>query len=282
MLYKCTVCETSKWFDNSAPNQNAYCDTCKRVRCFTSATHASAKSNPLTSSVVRPSGNGSSLIRSPSTKIIRSCDYFKLCLEYMLSLGFSKRFFNRQQNRCYCEKCYLTTSKDFFIEGGSKYVIPRGWVRFGLYVDQVQAEVEDIWNKWVVSYHGTSPEAAKSIIEHHQFLLPGDQCISGFVIKIRDGHIPGKFQVYTSPSIAYSGHDIYCPSIQFRSNTGQLYKAKVVLQCRQQPQTYTIQAETIDARSKRICPIIPNSELEYFTEVRSSIIPYGLLIRVFQ
>jgi hypothetical protein len=201
----------------------------------------------------------------------------------MLSLEYSKRLFNRKHNRCYCENCYPASHKDFFVEGGAKYVIPRGWVRFGLYIDDAQAEAENIWNNWVVSYHGTSPEAVKSIIEHHQFLLPGDQCIDGTVIRIREGHIPKKFQVYTSPTIAYSGHDIYCTSIPFRSKlTGKSYEAKVVLQCRQRPGTFKIQAETIDAGNRRLCPIIPNSEVEYFTEVRSSIIPYGLLIRVFQ
>jgi hypothetical protein len=200
----------------------------------------------------------------------------------MLSLGYSKRLFNRKHNRCYCENCYSVSSKDFYVEGGAKYVIPRGWVRFGLYIDDAQAEAEHIWQRWVVSYHGTSPEAAKSIIEHHQFLLPGDRCISGHVIGIRDGHIPGKFQVYTSPTIAYSGDDIYSPSTPFRSAaTRKFYHAKVVLQCRQQPKTFKIQAETIGAGSRRLCPIIPNSEVEYFTEVRSSIVPYGLLIRVF-
>ncbi|CAF1216571.1 unnamed protein product [Rotaria sordida] len=222
------------------------------------------------------------LVHSPSMTTFQPCYYFKLCLEFMLSLEYSKKLFNRKHNRCYCEKCYTASSKNFYVEGGSKYVIPRGWVRFGLYIDDAQAQAENIWNKWVVSYHGTNPQAAKSIIEHHQFLLPGDQCIGGHVIRIREGHIPGKFQVYTSPTIAYSGDDIYSPSISFRSTSGQSYKAKVVLQCCQQPGTYKIQAETIDAGSRRICPIIPNSEVEYFTEVRSSIIPYGLLIRVFQ
>ena len=200
----------------------------------------------------------------------------------MLSLKYSKKLFNRLHNRCYCEKCYSLSRKDFLIEGGSKYVIPRGWVRFGLYVDDAQAEVENIWNKWVVSYHGTTPHAEESIIEHHQFLLPGDQCIDGHVIQIRDGHIPGKFQVYTSPTIAYSGTDVYSPSIPFRSRSGQCYRAKIALQCRQKPGTYKVQAETIGANERRLCPIIPNNEIEYFTEVRLSIVPYGLLIRVFQ
>ncbi|CAF3533218.1 unnamed protein product [Rotaria sp. Silwood1] len=186
----------------------------------------------------------------------------------MLSLEYSKKLFNRKHNRCCCEKCYPACSQDFYVEGGFKYVIPRGWVRFGLYIDDAQtAAAENIWNKSVVSYHGTTSEAAKSIIEHHQFLLPGDQCIGGYVIGIRKGHIPNKFQVYTSPTIAYSGEDIYSPSISFRSTSGQSYRAKVVLQCRQQPGTYKIQVETIGADYRRICSIIPNSEVEYFTEV---------------
>ncbi|CAF2521506.1 unnamed protein product [Rotaria sp. Silwood2] len=222
------------------------------------------------------------LIRSSSMATFQPCNYFKLCLEFMLSVGYSKKLFNRKHNRCYCEKCYSANSKNFYIEGGSQYVIPRGWVRFGLYIDDAQAEAENIWNTWIVSYHGTSPQAAKSIIEHHQFLLPGDKCIDGHVIRIGEGHIPNKFEVYTSPTIAYSADNIYSPSVSFRSTSGQSYRAKVVLQCRQQPGTYKIQAETIRAGSRRICPIIPNSKIEYFTEVRASIIPYGLLIRIFQ
>jgi hypothetical protein len=238
-----------------------------------------AKHRSNLDSIARPISN---LARSSSMSTIRPCDYFKLCLEFMLSLDYSKRLFNRKQNRCYCENCYSASSRDFYVEGGSKYVIPRGWVRFGLYVDNAQAKAEDIWNKWVVSYHGTSAQAAKSVIEHHLFLLPGDQCIGGNVIEIRKGHIPEKFQIYTSPTIAYSGHDVYSSPIIFRSASGQSYKAKIVIQCRQQPGTYKIQAQTIGSGVDRICPIIPNSEVEFLTEARACVIPYGLLIRVFQ
>jgi len=315
MIYKCAYCKTTKLFDDPAPTETAFCVVCQCSRLFSPDASSKFEIHPY----VRPSASISTfsrtsekrtsslhpshdhldfrnhrsspklgarpisgVARSSSMSSIRPCDYFKLCLEYMLSLDCKKPLFNRQYNRCYCENCYSPTSKDFHIEGGAKYVIPRGWVRFGLYIDNAQAKAEDVWKNWVVSYHGTSPGAAKSIIEHHQFLLPGDQCIDGHVIGIRPDHIPGKFQVYTSPTIAYSGDDIYSPSFPFRSKiTGKSYRAKIVLQCRQQPKTFKIQAETINAGNRRICPIIPNSEVEYFTEVRSSIIPYGLLIRVF-
>jgi hypothetical protein len=106
--------------------------------------------------------------------------------------------------------------------------------------------------------------------------------LGGKVIQIGKGHIPKKFQVYTSPTIAYSSLEVYNPSNPFRSTSGRSCRAKIVLQCRQQPGTYRNQTETVGAGSKRLCPIIPNSDVEYFTEVRASIIPYGLLIRVFQ
>ncbi|CAF3466051.1 unnamed protein product [Rotaria socialis] len=302
MLYKCIICKEGKFFAQISPTESGYCVKCQRVRSFlpdtssaSSARRTTEMSDTFEGKKLHPSNmerfrgklgpvasSTNNIARLSNTSTLQNCDYFKLCLEFMLSVGYSKRLFNRKHNRCYCQECYPARSKDVFIEGGAKYVIPRGWVRFGLYIDDAQAEVERIWNKWVVSYHGTSPQSAKSIIEHHQFLLPGDQCMGGHVIRIREGHIPNKFQVYTSPTIIYSGDDIYTPAIPFRSKSGRSYKAKVVLQCRQQPETFKVQAETIGAGSRRICPIIPNNEVEYFSEVRSSIIPYGLLIRVFQ
>lgn len=303
MNYKCIVCKTLKSFVNPAPREAAFCKTCRRSCLFvpenvsTIARMRKVAAMALIevadhlrdeerSSIPRPvppaRASAASSSRTPS---IRPCDYFKLCLEFLLTLDCTKALFNRQHNRCYCQHCYPTSRRDSYVEGGMKYVIPRGWVRFGLYVDKAQEQAEQIWKNWAVSYHGTNPEAAKSIIEHHQFLVPGDQSITGRVIKIEDGHIPGKFHIYTSPTIAYSGNDIYSRSTAFRSRvTGKSYHAKVVLQCRQKPGTFTIQPETIGAtdRNRRICPIIPNDEVEYFTEARASVIPCGFLIRIFE
>ncbi len=41
---------------------------------------------------------------------------------------------------------------------------------------EVKAEIEDIWNIWIISYHGTRVVAAQSIVSHRQFLLSGDTC----------------------------------------------------------------------------------------------------------
>ena len=132
-----------------------------------------------------------------------------------------------------------------------------------------------------MTYHGTSPAAAESIVIHRQFLVPGDKRIDGEQIAIRPGHIKEKHQIYTSPTIAYSSLPCYCQSVKFHSKkTNKVYLARIVIQCRQQPGTFQVQPETVGAGGKRICPIIPNSEVEIFTTVRAALIPYGILIHL--
>ena len=75
-----------------------------------------------------------------------------------------------------------------------------------------------------VAFHGTKCDAAIAILssQNPQLLLPGTETESGFVLPIRDGHIPGKFertnkytgtkeqfdpnQIFMSPTIKYCEH----------------------------------------------------------------------------
>lgn len=209
------------------------------------------------------------------------CAYKNLCVEFLKTLNWSRDLFDRRFNRCYCSDCYPESLKDSLTEGGSLYVIPREWCRFGLHVDPLRTKVDHIWKDWIVSYHGTTAEAAESVITHGQFLVPGDKRLDGEKIAIREGHIPEKYHIYTSPTMAYSGHPCYCKPKLFRSSiTNKVYLARVAIQCRQKPGTFQVQAETIGAGTKRICPIIPNSQVEIYTTVRASVVPYGLLIHL--
>ncbi|CAF5226255.1 unnamed protein product, partial [Rotaria magnacalcarata] len=79
-----------------------------------------------------------------------------------------------------------------FIVAGKTYAIPRGWTRFGVYVDETFAKHHDVWKTWVNCYHGTSIESVKSIVEHRQLLLPRDTTMEGEKWRIREGHIPGE------------------------------------------------------------------------------------------
>ena len=170
--------------------------------------------------------------RSPSRHSTRhrarhTCPYQALCHEYILSLGWPKEYFNTAFNRCYCYHCYSEERVDFYNVANAPYVIPRGWVRFGLYVDDVKAKVEDIWKSWVISYHGTNVDAAKSIIAHRQFLLSGDKCEDGRQLGTRCPDL------YTSPTIKYSARDAYARPMTFVSSTNARYRAKIVFQCKQ-------------------------------------------------
>ena len=215
---------------------------------------------------------------SPLSMVPSCCPYLLLAREFVSCLRWPSAIFNSKFDRCYCHSCYESRWSDVLQAGGAPYVIPRGWVRLGVLVDPVVEQVQDIWNRWHVTYHGTSEEAAISILKQRQFSIPGDQLLGGNFLSIRPGHIPGKQYIYTSPTIAYSSLSVYCPSYGFTSKQNQRYRVKIVLGCRQNPQLMQIQGETVGKERERICPFIPNSRIEYFTEARASLVVYGLLL----
>jgi hypothetical protein len=207
------------------------------------------------------------------------CSYQALGREYVASLKWDTTYFDNTHDRCYCSNCYKDSWKDVIEAGDSRYVIPRGWTRVGLHIDPVLMKTQDIWNKWIVTFHGTTKIAAQSILTHRQFCLPGDVLIDGTKLGIRPGHIPNQMHIYTSPTIAYSSGPAYSPVYNFHSVENDAnYEAQIVLQCRQMPNTFKIGPETIGAKTE-ICEHIPNSEIEYFTDRRASLLAYGLLVR---
>ncbi|CAF0935743.1 unnamed protein product [Adineta steineri] len=165
------------------------------------------------------------------------------------------------------------------------YVIPRGWTRFAVSVDEGFFNHHDVWDKWLNCYHGTSIENAKSCVEHRQLLLPNDTTMHGKKLEIREGHIKGEHYVFTTPSITYAALDYYAHTYHFQSPyNSQIYTIKVVLQCKQKPDSIIVQPETVDARRQgiKICRYIPNDKLEWKTQHRSTVMIYGLLLEVKQ
>lgn len=130
MLFVCTNCRTKKSIASTTKSVTSYCPTCQNFRLFKAQAEIEIR---LTS------------YPPPPQTTFEPCPYFRICLDFMLTLNIPKRLFNRKHNRCFCERCYSASRPDFFAVGRSKHVIPRGWVRFGLYIDDAQAEVEDIW-----------------------------------------------------------------------------------------------------------------------------------------
>lgn len=205
----------------------------------------------------------------------------KVAKEFVASLGWKQSYFDESFDECYCDVCYPSSEDDVVTAGNARYVIPRGWARIGLYVDRVVEEEHDIWDKWIVTFHGTSLIAAQSILKNRQFCLPGDLLLDGTRLGIREGHIPGKRHIYTSPTIAYSSLEYYSERVDYQSpKNRRSYEILIVLQCRQEPNSFAVQRETVRAGNNRICPHIPNDQIEYYTEIRPSIVPYGLLVNI--
>ncbi|CAM4778366.1 unnamed protein product [Rotaria magnacalcarata] len=147
-------------------------------------------------------------------------------------------------------KFYSTSTSNIqytFIVAGKTYAIPRGWTRFGVYVDETFAKHHDVWKTWVNCYHGTSIESVKSIVEHRQLLLPRDTTMEGEKWRIREGHIPGEHYFFY-----YSNNEIRSACL----------------------------SETVGARRRQetICPHRPNDEIEWKTQHRATIMPYALML----
>ena len=211
------------------------------------------------------------------------CENLLVGREFLASRRWPATLRKAAHDRCYCSRCYLLTYNDTYTVGGNTYVIPRGWTRFGVHVDEPFAKHHNVWKTWVNCYHGTSIKNAISIVEHRQLLLPRDMTMDGKKLQIREGHIPGEYYFFTTPTILYAALDCYTHTYDFRSRKNKKnYKIKVALQCKQKPDSFIVQAETVGARQRqqRICPYVDNDRMEWKTQQRSAIMPYGLMLQV--
>jgi hypothetical protein len=144
------------------------------------------------------------------------------------------------------------------------------------------ARQNDIWDKWCNVFHGTSPTAAKNIIQHKTLLINSD---------IRsDGKRLGKkaskkeyFKYYVSPHICYASHPWYSNVLPFKQEDGTELFAQVVVACKIRSNTYGKQKETENGEKVIFDDyrVIPKNEIEWFSKRRGCIVPYGLLVRVF-
>ncbi|CAF4143755.1 unnamed protein product [Adineta steineri] len=159
------------------------------------------------------------------------CEHLRVGREFLESVSWPSAFRQEAHDRCYCERCYPPHLRDTMDVANYTYVIPRGWTRFAVSVDEGFFNHHDVWDKWLNCYHGTSIDSAKSCLEHRQLLLPNDTTMHGKKLEIRENHIPGEYYVFTTPSISYAALDYYAHTYNFRSPYNlQLCTIKVVLQ----------------------------------------------------
>ena len=234
-------------------------------------------------------GHAAVAARSGKRPAVEECEHHYLAANFVESLGIHSSYFDSKHNRCYCPICYPSHWPDTISnQGPTPYVVPRGWVRFGLAVHEARAEAEDIWNTWSVSFHGIkSVNVLRSVLQHGSLLKPGDKLLDG-KNRLRSTKCAGRQDkhFYTSPTIGYAGLKFYAePQVWLHEGTRMC--ASIVLQCRQNPTSiHKKQGETMEFEKKwpghlaKVCPHVDLKHIEWLSEVTQGAIPYGLLVRV--
>ncbi|XP_077985932.1 neuralized-like protein 4 [Glandiceps talaboti] len=229
-------------------------------------------------------------IQGHSSGSSRKCRFKDTCGRYIDSLKIPDAFLDNKFDMCYCNRCHQHRGdKSCYMRGSpaKTYGVPIGWCRFGLKVPP-RAEALNVFDSWHVAFHGTTEKALIYILETGDLLMPGDTLKTGEKLGECYGHYtkdnrPPGFdteQIFLSPSIKYSGCNVYSKCSLFSDgSTGKAYKTKVVFQVLIEPSTYSVIPETIGAASQ-IDPLFDNDEIEWSTKRRGVVILYGLLVKL--
>ena len=204
------------------------------------------------------------------------CEKMAECRKVLIQkLKIEEGYLDKDKDKCYCSKCYEGKSFSYRGEPPEKYVIPKGWSGFGAKFDPRLAheKVEEIFNTYHVAYHGTSFDSIKSIIATgFAKPLPEDELIDR-TIHIPEDH-PKQYEIFTSPSPEYASlSKIFVSPFEFE---GKKYQA--MIQVYQHPDSYQKQGETVEGRCTTE-KYIPQSEIEWKTDVRNDVIPCRILIK---
>ncbi|XP_070554471.1 neuralized-like protein 4 [Ptychodera flava] len=219
-----------------------------------------------------------------------SCKYQELCARLKKLMELPDECFDPRHDRCYCNSCLIARGDDPYYRRGKPpklYGVPIGWCRFALRVE-ARANALNVFKNWHVGYHGTVLNSVRPILDCGSLLMPGDTAMGGKRLGERSGHFsddnkPDGFdtkQVFLSPSIRYSGLNVYALPTRYVDNvTKQTYWARAVFQVFINPNSYRVGPQTVGAKMP-IDPKFSNQELEWFTKQRGCIIIYGLLINL--
>jgi hypothetical protein len=205
------------------------------------------------------------------------CPQAQEAREFLQTLGLDNVFMDASFDRCYCSKCSPNLPQTVKVAGVHTYELPLGFSGFGVKIPP-RAVALNIFERWAVSFHGLKAANVASVLNEGGLLLPGDELLDGTTLRATHTRDEDRHKLYTTPSVLYAEKPIYTEPIIFRGS-----RAKVVLQCRQQP-NFEVCGETIGWEREHpgvaISPHVSNSEIEWFTKRRSSIIPYRILIKL--
>uniref|UniRef100_A0A3Q1G9H6 Neuralized-like protein 4 n=1 Tax=Acanthochromis polyacanthus TaxID=80966 RepID=A0A3Q1G9H6_9TELE len=231
----------------------------------------------------------------PEVNPNKTCEYQALCSRFKDLLTLPDGYFNEdaKYNLCYCESCHKLRGDEAYYKRGEPprdYALPFGWCRFALRIKS-HCEVSNALKKWHIAYHGTSVGALRRTLDHSQ-LLPGTSSIfSVSPVKAEgpngysepeENSAPGREvpRVRLSPTMRYSGLEIFAPKVQFQDpRSHRSHQAQVGFQVCVRPGSYKVGPQTL-GHSEALDPRFSNSEIEWITKEQGGTLLYGLLIRV--
>uniref|UniRef100_A0A8C8C7D8 Neuralized-like protein 4 n=1 Tax=Oncorhynchus tshawytscha TaxID=74940 RepID=A0A8C8C7D8_ONCTS len=235
----------------------------------------------------------------PEVNPNKTCEYQALCSRFKDLLTLPDGYFNEdaKYNLCYCESCHKLRGDESYYKRGEPprdYALPFGWCRFAL-----RSEVTDS-QSWHIAYHGTSVGALRRTLDHAQLLSGTSSIFSVSPVKTegpngysepeenssnslpdrdreRDREVP---RVQLSPTMRYSGLEMFAPKVQFRDPRSHCcHQAQVGFQVCVRPGSYKVGPQTLGA-IEPLDPRFSNTEIEWITKDQGGTLLYGLLIRV--
>uniref|UniRef100_A0A3B4YF25 Neuralized-like protein 4 n=1 Tax=Seriola lalandi dorsalis TaxID=1841481 RepID=A0A3B4YF25_SERLL len=210
----------------------------------------------------------------PEVNPNKTCEYQALCSRFKDLLTLPDGYFNEdaKYNLCYCESCHKLRGDEAYYKKGEPprdYALPFGWCRF----------VSNALKKWHIAYHGTSVGALRRTLDHSQ-LLPGTSSIfSVSPVKAEgpngysepeENSAPGREvpRVRLSPTMRYSGLEIFAPKVQFRDpRSHRCHQAQVGFQVCVRPGSYKVGPQTL-GHSEPLDPRFSNSRSKTETWVK--------------
>uniref|UniRef100_A0A7N6A0U2 Neuralized-like protein 4 n=1 Tax=Anabas testudineus TaxID=64144 RepID=A0A7N6A0U2_ANATE len=231
----------------------------------------------------------------PEVNPNKTCEYQALCSRFKDLLTLPDGYFNEdaKYNLCYCESCHKLRGDEAYYKRGEPprdYALPFGWCRFALRI-KPHCEVSNALKKWHIAYHGTSVGSLRRMLDHSQLLAGTSSIFSVSPVKVEgpngysepeENCAPGREvpRVRLSPTMRYSGLEIFAPKVQFRDpRSHRCHQAQVGFQVCVRPGSYKVGPQTL-GHSEALDPRFSNSEIEWITKEQGGTLLYGLLIRV--
>uniref|UniRef100_A0A8C8BZQ8 Neuralized-like protein 4 n=1 Tax=Oncorhynchus tshawytscha TaxID=74940 RepID=A0A8C8BZQ8_ONCTS len=240
----------------------------------------------------------------PEVNPNKTCEYQALCSRFKDLLTLPDGYFNEdaKYNLCYCESCHKLRGDESYYKRGEPprdYALPFGWCRFALR-SEPHCDVSNSFKQWHIAYHGTSVGALRRTLDHAQLLSGTSSIFSVSPVKTegpngysepeenssnslpdrdreRDREVP---RVQLSPTMRYSGLEMFAPKVQFRDPRSHCcHQAQVGFQVCVRPGSYKVGPQTLGA-IEPLDPRFSNTEIEWITKDQGGTLLYGLLIRV--